>query len=277
MSTLTKATDLLPTGNGFTIDLDPAWEGWGPAGGYLAAIALAAAGRVVPEGHRPVTLTAQFLSKAAPGRIEVRADIRKPGGASMVNVALLQSDRCFFQAQIWTTAKKEGPRSNNLRMPSVPLPDELETLESHFSKRGRRLVKFWSNLDCRPVEFRVPGEAPPRNSRLERWYRFRDETVPLNAFGRAARAAVLIDANIWAAHWRMLNSEPAYAGPSLDLTLWFHDGGDYSDWMLIDAASPIAADAVVHGTGSVWTIDGRLVATGGGNCLVVPFESSAEQ
>lgn len=277
MGTLMQATTLSPTDDGFTVDLDPAWEGWGPAGGYLAAIALAATGRIVPNDHRPVTLNAQFLSKAETGKIEVRADIRKPGGSSMVNVALLQSDRCFFQAQIWTTVRTEGPRSNSLSMPSVPRPEELETLESYFAQRGRQLVRFWSNLDCRPVEFRAPGEGPSQTDRLERWYKFRDEDVPPDAFGRAARAAVLIDANIWAAHWRMLDSEPTYAGPSLDLTLWFHDAGDQSDWMLLDAASPTAGDAIVHGNGSVWTADGRLVATGGGNCLVVPFVNSTGQ
>jgi len=29
----------------------------------------------------------------------------------------------------------------------------------------------------------------------------------------------------------------------------------------------------VNATGRVWTADGRLVTTGGGNCLVVPFRA----
>lgn len=261
MGTLTQATDLSATDDGFSVALDPAWEGWGPAGGYLAAIALRAASRIVPEGHRPVTLHAQFLSKAERGEARVDASIGKPGGASLVNVTLSQSDRCFFQAQIWTTSRTVGPCSNRLVMPAVPPPDDLTTLEEHFSVLGRSLVTFWSKLDCRPVEFRAPGGAPALTARLQRWYRFREEPVPANPFDRAARAAILIDANIWAAHWRTVESEPDYAGPSLDLTVWFHDVGSYSDWLLLD------------GTGSVWTADGGLVATGGGNCLVVPLAS----
>lgn len=273
MGTLTEATNLSPSADGFVVDLDPAWEGWGPAGGYLAAIALRAAESVLPEGHRPVTLNAQFLSRAGSDKAEVSANILKPGGASLVDVSLCQSDRCFFRAQIWTTSRTIGPQRLDVSMPGVPSPDALETLESHFARLGRPLVKFWSNLDCRPVEFGSPGGERPQTDRLQRWYRFRDGKISATAFDLAARAAVLIDSNIWAAHWRMLESEPDYAGPSLDLTLWFHDAASHTDWLLIDAVSPVAVDAIVHGTASVWTADGRLVATGGGNCLVVPLSS----
>jgi acyl-CoA thioesterase len=159
-------------------------------------------------------------------------------------------------------------------MPSVPAPDELATLEEHFSGLGRSLAPFWSKLDCRPVEFRAPGGAAAQTDRLQRWYRFRDDAALATSFERAARSAILIDANIWAAHWRMLENEPDYARPSLDLTVWFHDVGRNSEWLLLDAASPTAGDGIVHGTGSVWTGDGTLVATGGSNCLVLPLASS---
>lgn len=277
MGTLTQATDLSASGDGFSVDLDPDWEGWGPAGGYLAAIALRAASGVVPHGQRPVTLQAQFLSKAERGKARVDVKIGKPGAASLVTVALSQSDRCFFQAQIWTTSRTAGPGSHRLVMPEAPPPEELSTLEEHFSDLGRSLVTFWSKLDCRPVEFRAPGGAPAQNDRLQRWYRFREDGVPATSFDRAARAAILIDANIWAAHWRMLVDEPDYAGPSLDLTVWFHDVSRCSDWLLLDAASPTAGDAIVHGTGRIWTADGRLVATGGGNCLVIPLTRSVDR
>ncbi len=271
MGTLTEATRLTATDHGFIVELDSAWEGWGPAGGYLAAIALRAAGVSVPEGHRPVTLSAQFLAKAEPGNAVVRVDIGKSGGSSQVNVSLWQLDRCFFQAQIWTTSRDFGPCQIEARMPDVPAAAGLETLETHFSLLGRKLVTFWANLERRPVEFRAPGGPRPRTRRLQRWYRFRHETATADVFGNAGRAAVLIDANIWAAHWRMLDQEPDYAGPSLDLIMSFHDAAALSEWLLLDAASDVAVNGIVHATGRVWTNDGCLVATGGGNCLVVPF------
>lgn len=273
MGTLTEATRLTATDNGFLVELDPTWEGWGPAGGYLAAIALRAVGLSVPEGHRPVSLSAQFLSKGEPGTALVRVDVQKPGGSSQVNVSLWQSERCFFQAQIWTTSRDAGPNEIRPQMPNVPAATELETLDAHFSRLERKLVTFWANLDCRPVEFRAPGGSPPRTHRLQRWYKFRDEPGTADVFTNAARAAVLIDANVWAAHWRMLDQEPEYAGPSLDLTMSFHDAATFPDWLLLDAECDVALDGIVHTTGRVWTADGRLVATGGGNCLVVPFRA----
>ena len=274
MGTLTEATRLTATDKGFLVELDPAWEGWGPAGGYLAAIALRAVGLSVPEGHRPVSLSAQFLSKGEPGTALVRVDVQKPGGSSQVNVSLWQSERCFSQAQVWTTSRDAGPTEIGPQMPNVPAATELETLEAHFSRLERKLVTFWANLDCRPVEFRAPGGPPPQTDRLQRWYRFRDEQATEDVFSNAARAAVLIDANVWAAHWRMLNQEPEYAGPSLDLTISFHDAATVPDWLLLDAECDVAIKGIVHATGRVWTADGRLVATGGGNCLVVPFRAS---
>ena len=271
MGTLTEATRLTAADHGFMVELDPPWEGWGPAGGYLAAIALRAVGPSVPEDHRPVTLSAQFLAKAERGKAVVRVDVGRPGGSSQINVSLWQSDRCFFQAQIWTTSRTVGPQEIGPAIPDVPAAAGLETLETHFGRLGRRLVTFWANLDCRPVEFRAPGGPRPQSRRLQRWYRFPDEPATADIFANAGRVAVLIDANIWAAHWRMLDREPDYAGPSLDLTIAFHDVANLSDWLLLDAESEVAISALVHATGRVWTADGRLVATGGGNCLVVPF------
>lgn len=276
MARLTDATRLTATDLGFVVELDPAWEGWGPAGGYLAAIALRAVGLTVPEGHRPVTLSAQFLAKAEAGEAAVHVHLGKAGGSSQVNVSLWQSERCFFQAQIWTTSRSFGPCEIGPAMPDVPGPVGLETLEAHFSRLGRQLVTFWKNLECRPVEFRAPGGPRPRTPRLQRWYRFLQEPAEVDIFAAAGRAAVLIDANVWAAHWRMLDREPDYAGPSLDLTIAFHDAAIPSDWLLVDVESDVAINAVVLATGRVWTTEGRLVASGGGNCLVVPFRPQGQ-
>lgn len=273
MGKLRQATTLRQVGDDLLVDLDPEWEGWGPAGGYLAAIALRATGGAVPEGHRPVTLQAQFLSRAERGTAKVRADMIKRGSTAMTNVTLFQSGRMFFQAQIWTTAKTHGPEHLRVNAPTTPTPEQLPTLEKHFREVGRTPVTFWAKLDCRPVEFRAPGGKPATTDMLERWYRFRDETPSHDVFDIAGRAAILLDANIWAAHWRMLEEEPDYAGPSLDLSVWFHEVLASSEWMMLEAISPVASSGIVFGTGRLWDDDGGLIASGSGNCLVVPFKS----
>ena len=61
MPGLSDATTVIEAGGGLAATLHPNWEIWGPNGGYLSAVALRAAGRVAPEGHRPVTYSCQYL------------------------------------------------------------------------------------------------------------------------------------------------------------------------------------------------------------------------
>lgn len=273
MGKLRHATALRRVGDELLVDLDPEWEGWGPAGGYLAAIALRATGETVSEHHRPLSLQAQFLFRAERGTATVRVDVLKSGSSAMSNVSLSQSGRVFFQAQVWTTTKTQGPEHRRLSAPITPVPEQLPTLDELFRTIGRAPVTFWSKFDCRPVEFRAPGGPPATTDKLQRWYRFRDETLSTDVFDNAGRAAILLDANIWAAHWRMLEEEPAYAGPSLDLSVWFHDVQTSSKWMMLEAISPVASNGIVFGTAGLWSNDDRLIATGSGNCLIVPFKT----
>ena len=50
--------------------------------------------------------------------------------------------------------------------------------------------------------------------------------------------------------------------PSLDVTAQFHRLVPECEWLLCDAAAPIAADALIGGQSRIWSADGRLVASG---------------
>ena len=270
MSTLAQASGLAPKGGGLVVQLDPDWSGWGPAGGYLAVVALRAAGTVMPAGHRPVTISCQFLSAAQNGEADVSAEIIKPGAASCANVAFSQSGRRFFQAQIWATSRSRGPDETTAPMPQVPGPDALAPVESYLNQSSPKRVAFWSKIDSRPVEYRALDGPAPRNRRLQCWYRFRGQFEDGGAFLNAGQAAFLIDATVWASHWRTRMGVPDYVAPTLDTTVWFHDGLRAGGWMLIDAISDIARQGLLHGAVRVWSEDGRLIASGGSQCLVVP-------
>ncbi len=275
MSTLAEATSLVAKGSGFVAHLDPAWSGWGPAGGYLMAVALRAVAQSVPAGHRPVTMSSQFLSIGKSGETDVAVDIVKPGASACSNVALSQGGRRFFQAQVWTTSRTRGPDEVTASMPDVPRPEAVEPIEAHIRESKIERVAFWSNIQCRPVEFREPGGPPPRTRQLQRWYRFEGSLDADDVFLNAGCAALLIDANVWAAHWRMRDAPPDYAGPTLDTTVWFHENAGVTGWVLVDAESDVVRDGLVHGTVRVWSESGRPIATGGSQCLVVPLPPKA--
>lgn len=271
MSILAAASAVQKTSAGLMANFDADWDIWGPVGGYVAAIALRGVGQAAAEGHRPVTLTCQFLARGAAGPVKVEVDSVKPGSTACYSVRLLQGETIVLTAQVWTTAKTEGPERCDIAMPDVPPPEELEPITEQLARCGHQPHPFWINMDGRQVDFRAPGVPDPRGCRTERWLRFKDWEETSDPFLDAARALVGIDTHIWASHNRGLSQLPDYVAPSLDLTVWFHQTVPSSDWQLIEARSDLTAEALLSGTAKVWSKDGRLIASGGGQCLVVPI------
>jgi acyl-CoA thioesterase len=48
---------------------------------------------------------------------------------------------------------------------------------------------------------------------------------------------------------------------SLDLAMSFHAAEPGSEWLLIDARSPLSHHALVAGQASIWSEDGRLLGS----------------
>jgi acyl-CoA thioesterase len=47
----------------------------------------------------------------------------------------------------------------------------------------------------------------------------------------------------------------------MDLVMSFHLSGRESEWLLLDAVSPLSDGALVTGKSSIWARDGRLLAS----------------
>lgn len=268
MGALQQDTAITRDGERLSAVLDPAWNIWGPNGGYVASIALRAAGAVAPEGHRPATISVQYLSVAKFAPVDCQVTPMKTGrNAWLLNVALVQDGRTFLQAQVWTTNKQDGPATAEAVMPDVPGPDGLKTLAEHLGDEP--INGFWNNIDAKPLAF-VPWNQPrpPAPAILREWYRFIDYQ-PGDAFLDACRPLILIDTLLWPTHHRGLAERPDYVAPSLDVTVWFHGSGAGADWLLVDAHADTAGAGLVHGQARVWTADGRLLASGGSNMLHV--------
>jgi acyl-CoA thioesterase len=269
MMSFQEATAISLDGGKSKAVLNPGWDYWGPLGGFIAAIALRSVKHVVPSGHRPVTMSCQFLSRADFGPLEAVADIAKSGASACVNVSLVQNGRRFFQAQVWTTARDRGPVSLGACAPDVPGPAELMPLEEHIRLTGDIWAPVWANFDVRVPFYLDPTETNPRGARAEQWLRFRNFEAGNDAFLDAARFMLMIDMLPWVAHESALSAEPDYAAPSLDLTAWFHAPALDNDWLLIEARADIAQSGLIYGSARIWTEDKRLVATGGSHQLVV--------
>lgn len=77
---------------------------------------------------------------------------------------------------------------------------------------------------------------------------------------------------MWPAATMASEGYPSHMAPSLDVTVWFHQGAADAEWLLVDARSPFAGDGLVGGVARVWSDDGRLLASGGQQMLCRPTQ-----
>ena len=245
------------------------WEIWGPNGGYLAAIALRAAGANAPEGHRPATFSCQYLFSPPSTDVELRVDPARVGrSAACFNIALVHDGKVALQAQVWTTNRDAGPEHQDIQAPEVAPPHELKSMREHLPP-GSSIHPFWEHFEARPTHFWQPDERDPRGAVMEAWYRHRDPGAPCDPFMDAARAMILIDTVPWPTFSLSQIPRPTFIAPSLDLTVWFHDRPAAEGWMLVEGQAPHSRAGLIHGAARVWSEDGRLLASGGSQLLVV--------
>ncbi|MEJ1970550.1 MAG: thioesterase family protein [Rhizomicrobium sp.] len=251
------------------VDLRRDWDIWGPNGGYVAAIALRAAGKLAPPDHRPATLSVQYLSAGKYEEAEAVVEPVKQGrSAWCINVALVQAGKRFLQAQVWTTNRQIGPRSNELTMPIVPRPAMLKIYGEIYPRESETFM-FWDNFEVKPTRIHNRDD-PPGAPVVQEWYRYPGFEAGGDIFADFTRPVILIDTLQWPAHHRGLAAYPNYIAPSLDLSVWFHEAPGDADWLFADVHTPTAGHGLIHGVARVWSEDGRLLATGSSNMLVTP-------
>jgi len=115
-------------GGRYTARLHPEWQIWGPNGGYLATLAIRAAG-LCADIPRPAGVHATFLR--SPGFDEVCLDVvtLKPGRRSEVfAVTMRQDDRAVLAAQVQTAAVAPGYETQPAQAPDVAAPASSDWL-----------------------------------------------------------------------------------------------------------------------------------------------------
>src|SRR5262245_401457 len=147
MGDLAADTAVESRGDGrYVARLSSDWEIWGPMGGYVAAVALRAAGEASPF-ERPASFSCHYLGVAAFGEIDaVVTPVRVGRQAASHHVALRQGERPILDAMVWSVADVEGLEHDVSDRPPVPGPDELRTSEE-LSDGAPPPFPFWHNFD----------------------------------------------------------------------------------------------------------------------------------
>jgi acyl-CoA thioesterase len=252
------------------------WEIWGPCGGYVAAIALRAAGAESPLA-RPASFFCHYLSVAAFAPVALVVTPLRSGRTVLAQrVEMTQEDRPVLQAMVWSVGAVEGLEHQDASPPDVADPDDVAPpppLPPLADGEVRPDFAFWDNFDQRPTNWVQPwpptGPLPPV---WRTWVRYVDGSPAAGGTGDlwvdAARALVVLDVGSWPAGSRPhAYRNHSFIAPSLDLYASFQHLGSGSEWLLLDAHSPVAESGLLSWTGRVWSRDRRLVASGGGQAV----------
>jgi acyl-CoA thioesterase len=263
---LDQATHLEGDAGRYSVRLSDAWEIWGPSGGYLAAIALRAAGRCA-EIPRPASFYCHFLSSPAFDEVEITVEMLKRGRRSeSLAVQMAQDGKPVLSALVRTAADAPGYRHQEPDAPEVTPPEESAPYAR--TKGGRPIFNFWNNLSCR----RPDGESTnePGAPMLREWVRFEPTPYFEDPFIDAARPLILLDTFGWPAVYEKYRGAD-YIAPNLDIGVSFHRFATRSEWLLVDHECPVAEEGLLGVSGRVWDAEGRLLASGSAQLCCIPL------
>lgn len=266
-SDLECATRLEPDEDGFVARLSKDWEIWGPNGGYLATIALRAAGAVA-QIRQPASFYCHFLSSPTFDVVKVDVSALKRGRrAESFVVEMTQAGKPILHALVKTAADAPGYSHQHPDAPEVPPPEELKTYERLEPTKQRPAFSFWENIERRPVERGTSDE--PRAPTLLEWTRYLPRVCFIDPFLDAGRALILLDTFGFPAAYQRYRSWE-YLAPNLDTSAWFHHFNPGCEWLLIDNECVVADRGLMGVSGRVWDTDGRLLATGSAQLCCIP-------
>ena len=270
MGDIERQTAVEPAGDGrFTAMVHADWEIWGPCGGYVAALALRAAGAESPLA-RPASFFCHYLSVASFAPVDLVVTPLRAGRTVLAQrVEMSQAGRPVLEAMVWSVGAVEGLEHEDVDPPDVPTPTGC--------RRGRTWCPTRTGPSCRSgttstsgcSSGRRSGRRPVRSRRRgAQWVRPRPTATFADPWVDAARSLIVLDVGSWPAGSRPhMYLEPPYIAPSLDLYASFQYPGDSSDWLLLDAHSPVAQGGLLSWTGRVWSKQRRLIASGGGQAV----------
>ena len=213
---LGQATQVVGNDGRFSATLSDQWEIWGPNGGYLAAIALRAAGEMA-QIRRPRSFYCHFLSSPAfaPVEIEVASLKRGSRAESLVGCddPAGQADLAGFRQDGRGWPGTFPPASGHARRPTAgagrPLRVRARARPSCVSLLGERGATTG------------PRREQDRSPVLREWTRFRPTACFEDPFVDAARSLILLDTFGFPAAYQRYRSWD-YLAPNLDTSLWLH-------------------------------------------------------
>jgi acyl-CoA thioesterase-2 len=239
-------------------------------GGQVIGQALVAAARTV-EGRAAHSLHAYFMRPGDPSVPIIYEVDRIRDGKSFATrrVVAIQHGEAIFSMSASFQVEESG-FDHQLPMPSVPPPEDLPSesdLKALFVESAPEPVRrYWERerpLELRPVDLRHYLSREPLEPVQQVWIRATGRLPDDPDIHRSVLAyasdMTLLDTALFA-HGRNIFDRDLQVA-SLDHALWFHRPFRIDEWLLYNEDSPSASGARGFSRGSLFSRDGRLIAS----------------
>ena len=239
-------------------------------GGQVIAQALVAATRTVDDrvAH---SLHAYFILPGDPS-VPIIYDVERiRDGRSFTTrrVVAFQNERAIFSMSASFQVAETG-LDHQATMPPVPPPEDLPSeadLRELVSEGAAEAIKrYWQRerpFELRPADVTHYVSREPLEPAQNMWIRAKsplpDDPVIHRCVLAYASDMMILDTSLFA-HGRSVFDRDVQAA-SLDHALWLHRPFRADEWLLFSTDSPSASGARGFSRGSLFSRDGRLVAS----------------
>jgi acyl-CoA thioesterase-2 len=240
-------------------------------GGQVIGQALMAACRTVGPERPAHSLHGYFIRPGNPDRpITYRVSRDRDGGSfSFRRVVAMQDGKPILNLAASFQTPEPG-LAHQAEMPDVPPPEDLETeiaiarAHQHLIGADRRQMLLRPRpIEFRPIEPMARFEPTPRPPHQAHWLR---TVAPLPDEPTLHRVLLAYASDMMLLGTAMLPHGLDWIGgevvdASLDHALWIHEDLRIDDWLLYTQDSPWSGGGRGLNRGSIFTRDGRLVAS----------------
>lgn len=223
-------------------------------GGQIMAQALMAAARTVVPERRVHSLHGYFLrpgSPKLPAVIQVER-LRDGGSFSTRRVVVLQNGEAIFNMDLSFHVAEEG-LAHQIEMPDMTPPTQAQ-IPDYLYEDPFLTWRF---------EFRRLQSQTPQPPEMFVWFKANGD-VPKDPLLQACLLVYESDNTLLSTarlpHRGKFDREKMQVA-SLDHAMWFHGDFEISDWLLYAQDSPSTSQSRGLTRGSIFTEDGRLVAS----------------
>ncbi len=246
---------------------------WGRVfGGQVLAQSLHAAYRTVPEDRIAHSMHGYFIlggNLDTPITYEVDT-IRNGGSFTTRRVVARQNGKAIFNMAASFQSKQVGV-DHQINMPNIVSPNNLSTSLEQIEKLKELDPKVYQRLKMvlpdmfsfktvDKITAKLSKDGPPFNNTWVRTSEKVNAALPMKQQLLAYMSDYHLLTTATLPHREQLNKTNTFYA-SLDHAIWFHRDIDFDDWLLYAMDSPSASNSRGFSRGSIFNMDGTLIAS----------------